>query len=52
MRATHTQVWNWQFEVATYNLHMANTSVVVHGDPNHLNYDNWSVSPDDTQYST
>ena len=36
------EVWNWQFEVATYNLHMANASVVVHGDPNRLNYDNSS----------
>ena len=36
------QVWNWQFEVAGYNLHMANASVLVHGDPNHLNYDNAS----------
>lgn len=36
------EVWNWQFEVATYNLHMANASVLAHGDPNHLNYDNCS----------
>ena len=36
------EVWNWQFEVATYNLHTANASVLVHGDPNRLNYDNCS----------
>ena len=35
-------MWNWQFEVAAYNLHMANASVLVHGDPNNLNYDNSS----------
>lgn len=33
------EVWNWQFEQATYNLHMANSSVVNDGDPNRLNYD-------------
>ena len=36
------EVWNWQFDVATYNLHTANGSVLVHGDPNRLNYDNCS----------
>ena len=28
--------------MATYNLHTANESVLVHGDPNRLNYDNCS----------
>jgi hypothetical protein len=33
------EVWNWSFEQATYNLQMANRSVVVDGDPFRLNYD-------------
>jgi hypothetical protein len=33
------EVWNWQFEQATYNLKMANTSVVIDNDPYNLNYD-------------
>ena len=33
------EVWNWQFEVATYNLREANTSVNS-GDPHRFNYDN------------
>ena len=32
-------MWNWQFEQATYNLHAANASVLVDGDPFRLNYD-------------
>lgn len=38
------EVWNWQFEQATYNLHMANSSVVNDGDPFRLNYDNCNNS--------
>ena len=33
------EVWNWQFEVATFNLHAANASVLNNGDPNNFNYD-------------
>jgi hypothetical protein len=33
------EVWNWQFEQATYSLHAANASVLADGDPFHLNYD-------------
>ena len=36
------EVWNWQFRQATDNLHAANDSVLNHGDPYHLNYDNCS----------
>lgn len=32
-------MWNWQFEQASYNLQVANASVVLDGDPLHLNYD-------------
>jgi hypothetical protein len=33
------EVWNWQFEQATYSLDAANRSVLVDGDPYHFNYD-------------
>lgn len=36
------EVWNWQFEQASYNLRMANASVLLDGDPFRLNYDNVS----------
>jgi len=36
------EVWNWGFSQATYNLEMANASVVLGGDPHQLNYDNCS----------
>ncbi len=34
------EVWNWAFPQSHTNLAFANDSVVNHGDPNHLNYDN------------
>jgi hypothetical protein len=33
------EVWNWQFEQATWNLNFAIDEVTNKGDPNHLNYD-------------
>jgi hypothetical protein len=36
------EVWNWGFPQSRANLHAANDSVLNHGDPNHLNYDNCS----------
>ena len=33
------EVWNWGFEVAGYNLHAANASVLDDGDPHRFNYD-------------
>ena len=36
------ELWNWGFPQAISNLHAANDSVLHHGDPYHLNYDNTS----------
>jgi hypothetical protein len=36
------EVWNWEFPQSHVNLAAANDSVLHHGDPNHLNYDNCS----------
>jgi hypothetical protein len=36
------EVWNWAFPQSHTNLAFANDSVINHGDPNHLNYDNCS----------
>jgi hypothetical protein len=36
------EVWNWEFLQSKVNLHAANDSVLNHGDPYHLNYDNCS----------